>query len=227
MRRLVLLGIAIAVTPMLLGVELLAGGDRDGILLLVSTGTITALVVIRIAQLSAQRDRAENALRHQATHDQLTGLPNRHEFLNQLDQLTQRQRPAILFCDLDRFKGINDRYGHAGGDDLLIQVAQRLTTSVRAEDIVCRYGGDEFVILFPTIAPPELDTIIQRITLALNRSFQVDGNPVTVGASVGAAVAATHSTPAELIARADHAMYDQKSRTTSRWHRRQRQLPGS
>jgi diguanylate cyclase (GGDEF)-like protein len=209
--RLVLLGVAISVTPALLGVELLAGGERDGLLLLLSTVTITVLVVIRIGQLSAQRDRAENALQHQATHDALTGLPNRREFHTQLDRLSRaRRRPAILFCDLDRFKAINDRYGHAGGDELLSQVAQRLRNSVRAEDVVCRYGGDEFVVVLPEVAPTELEITRRRIDLVLSEPFQVDGQPVIVGASIGSALAGARETPQELITRADHSMYDQK-----------------
>ena len=209
--RLVMLGLAIAVTPTLLGAQLLVGGDRDGLLLLVSSVAITTLVVARIAQLSAQRDRAEHALRHQATHDPLTGLPNRREFHTQLDRLIQdRQRPAIIFCDLDRFKAVNDRYGHAGGDELLGQVAQRLCNVVRAEDVVCRYGGDEFVILLPNIEQSELETTGRRAGLVLSEPFRLDGHEVMVGASIGAAVGAPNSTPADLITLADHAMYDQK-----------------
>jgi diguanylate cyclase len=209
--RLVLLGLAIAITPTLLGAQLLVSGDRDGLLLLVSSVTVTVLVVARIAQLSGQRDHAERALKHQATHDPLTGLPNRREFHAQLDRLTRGgQRPAILFCDLDRFKAVNDRYGHAGGDELLSQVAQRLRDNVRTEDIVCRYGGDEFVILLPDIAPPELERTGQRIDLVLSQPFQLDGHEVMVGASIGAAVATSNRTPADLITLADHAMYDQK-----------------
>jgi len=217
--RLVLLGLAIAITPTLLGAELLAGGERDGLLLLISTVTITALVVTRIGQLSAQRDRAENALQHQATHDPLTGLPNRREFHTQLERLTRdRQHPAILFCDLDRFKAVNDRYGHAGGDELLNQVAQRLRNSVRAQDLVCRYGGDEFVVVLPDVASSELETTRRRIDLVLSEPFQLEGQAVVVGASIGAAVATVNGSPADLVTVADHAMYDQKlrRRTTAR-----------
>jgi len=209
--RLVLLGLAIAITPTLLSSQLLTGGQRDGLLLLVSSVTITMLVVARIAQISAQRDRAEQALRDQAAHDPLTGLPNRREFQAQLDQLTtERRRPAILFCDLDRFKAVNDRYGHAGGDEILTQVAQRLRASVRTGDVVCRYGGDEFVVILPSIAVDELETVNQRIDLAMSEPFQVDGRVVTVGATIGAAMAATDSDTDDLVTRADHAMYEQK-----------------
>jgi diguanylate cyclase (GGDEF)-like protein len=214
--RLVLLGVAITITPALLGVQLLAGGERDGLLLLVSPAAITVLVVVRIGQLTAQRDRAEHALQLQATHDALTGLPNRREFHTQLERLSRtRRRPAILFCDLDRFKAINDRYGHAGGDELLSQVAQRLRNSVRAEDVVCRYGGDEFVVVLPDVAATELEVTRQRIDLVLREPFHVDGQPVVVGASIGSAMAGARETPAELITLADHSMYDQKLRRKS------------
>jgi diguanylate cyclase (GGDEF)-like protein len=217
--RLMLLALAISITPALLGVELLAGGERDGLLLLLSTVSITTLVVIRIGQLSLQRDRAEHALKHQATHDPLTGLPNRREFQSELERLSRaRRHPAILFCDLDRFKAINDRYGHAGGDELLSQVAQRLRTSVRAEDVVCRYGGDEFVVVLPDVAPTELETTRRRIDLVLREPFQVDGHQVVVAASIGSAMAGAGDTPEELITLADHSMYDQKL------HRRSRRL---
>jgi diguanylate cyclase (GGDEF)-like protein len=182
-------------------------------LLLVSSATITTLVVARIAQLSAQRDRAEQASKDLAALDRLTGLPNRREFQLRLEQLTNaRKWPAILFCDLDRFKAVNDRYGHACGDEVLSQVAQRLRDSVRAEDVVCRYGGDEFVVLLPGIAPDELERIGRRIDLAMGEPFQLDGTVVTVAASVGAAIATADSTAASLVTRADHAMYDRKAR---------------
>jgi diguanylate cyclase (GGDEF)-like protein len=214
-RRLTLLGLAMTVIPILVGVEMLLGHHRDGLVLLVTSTTITVLVVARIGHLSRQRDRAEKALRHQATHDPLTGLPNRREFHTMLDQLTQRQHPAILFCDLDRFKAINDQYGHASGDNVLNQVAQRLRNSVRTDDIVCRYGGDEFVILFPAITWPELNVISRTITRQLTSPFTVDGNKVTIGASLGAAIATAKSTPTDLIAHADHAMYQHKSSHTA------------
>jgi diguanylate cyclase (GGDEF)-like protein len=209
--RLILLGLAIAITPTLLGAELIAGRERDGLLLIVSSVSTTVLVVARIAQLSAQRDRAERALRDQATLDPLTGLPNRREFQSRLDKLTEgRARPGILFCDIDRFKAVNDQYGHAAGDEILSQVADRLSSSVRVGDVVCRYGGDEFVVLLPGVSPAELESVSRRIDIAMSEPFQLDGAVITIGASVGAAMGAPETSAADLVTRADHAMYDRK-----------------
>ena len=121
------LGLAVAIVPVVVGGQQIIGGNGDGLVLVVSSATITTLVMLRIGQLSAQRDRAEQALRHDAAHDALTGLPNRKEFLTQLgDSLERSGRSAILFCDLDRFKAVNDGFGHDHGDEVLIEVAQRL-----------------------------------------------------------------------------------------------------
>ena len=210
--RLVFLGLAVAIIPIVVGVRQVVGGNPDGVILVISSATIATLVIVRIGQLSAQRDQAEQALRHEATHDQLTGLPNRKAFTTRLgDALERGEGCAILFCDLNGFKGVNDRYGHAKGDQLLIEVSRRLRESVRTEDLVSRFGGDEFVILFRETTPDEVQTINRRIIDALSLPVRISDESVTISASTGNARAAGEVDPDELIDRADHAMYSAKN----------------
>ncbi len=210
--RLVFLGLAVGIVPVVVGGQQITGGIEDGLVLVVSGVTVTTLVMVRIGQLSAQRDRAEQALRHDAGHDALTGLPNRKEFVAQLgDALERSGRSSILFCDLDRFKAVNDGFGHEHGDEVLIEVAQRLRECVRADDLVSRFGGDEFVILFRNSTPDEVQTINRRIIHALSRPVSVSGASITIGVSTGAAHANNDTDPDELISRADHAMYTAKN----------------
>ena len=214
--RLVFLGLSVAIIPIVVGVRQLLGGNPDGLILVISSATIATLVIVRIGQLSAERDQAERALRHEASHDPLTGLPNRKAFAARLgDALERGEGCAILFCDLDGFKSVNDRYGHAQGDQLLIEASRRLRESVRTDDVVSRFGGDEFVILFRETAPNEVQTINRRIIDALSRPFPMSGEFVTIGASTGTALAVGDVDPEELIDRADHAMYAAKNTGTS------------
>lgn len=206
--RLLFLGLTVAIVPLVVGARQLAGGNRDGLVLVVSSAIIAPLVMVRIGQLSVQRDRAERALRYEATHDALTGLPNRKELVTQLGEaLAHSQRSAILFCDLDRFKAINDGFGHDHGDEVLVEVARRLRKCVRADDLVSRFGGDEFVILFRNATADEVQTINRRVIHALTRPVAISGVLVTIGVSTGTAHATSESDPEELISRADHAMY--------------------
>jgi diguanylate cyclase (GGDEF)-like protein len=141
----------------------------------------------------------------------LTDLPNRREFVTQLGEtLRHNGRCAIIFCDLDHFKAVNDRYGHAQGDEVLVEVAKRLRSSVRADDLVSRFGGDEFVILLRNKTPKEVQTINERITQVLSRPVQIPVGVVTIGASTGIVHSADDVDPEGLIRRADHAMYEAK-----------------
>jgi diguanylate cyclase (GGDEF)-like protein len=216
-RRLVFLGIAVAIVPLLVGARQLLGESRDGLVLVISSVTIATLVMVRIGQLSGQRDEAERALRHEATHDSLTGLLNRTELIAKAgEQLPRDHRAAIIYLDLNGFKEVNDRFGHANGDRLLVEVAQRLRDCVRADDEVSRFGGDEFVILLRHAKPDEVETIKRRIVEALSRPVPVSGELVTIGASTGSALATGEETdPEELIIRADQAMYAAKTNGTA------------
>ncbi len=214
-RRLVLLGLAITIVPIVVGARQLAGESDGGLALLISSATITPLVLLRIGQLSTQRDQAVQALEHAATHDALTGLLNRKEFVTRSSEaLARGRRCAVLFCDLDRFKAVNDRFGHANGDRLLIEVGRRLRDSVRAQDLASRFGGDEFVILLQDATLDEVHAINERIIDAISRPVRMPGEFVTVGASTGIALANGELDPEELIERADHAMYAAKTSST-------------
>jgi diguanylate cyclase (GGDEF)-like protein len=209
--RLVYLFLAVAATPVVLGLRVVFGAGVDGIVLVVGGATIAALVMVRIGQLSAARDRAERALRFEASHDHLTGLPNRREFLQQLsNELEHSPECVLFFCDLDGFKSVNDRLGHDTGDELLVEVGQRLRACVRQGDVVSRFGGDEFLILLRDQAPSVVSTICGRIADALSRPILLGGEKVSIGASIGIAIATAEYDADALIKRADRAMYEAK-----------------
>ncbi|HEY4297776.1 MAG TPA: diguanylate cyclase, partial [Paraburkholderia sp.] len=133
----------------------------------------------------------QHELAHLATHDVLTGLPNRMLFMQKLesaiDEAARRdERLAVLFVDLDRFKQINDQFGHSVGDKVLVAVARRLKQVLCAADVVARLGGDEFIVLIegPRVAQAA-PGIASRITDALNETLLMDGHDMTVGASIG------------------------------------------
>ncbi|MDQ1372674.1 MAG: hypothetical protein QOJ09_12, partial [Actinomycetota bacterium] len=170
------------------------------------------------------RKLAEAELAHAATHDPLTGLPNRALFLDRLAMAlgrSERQPGAagVLLFDLDRFKVVNDSLGHAAGDQLLVQVAGRLEQIVRPGDTVARMGGDEFIMVCESLNG-EIDAIgiADRVAETLDAPFPLDEAEVTVTASVGIAVASGPGhAPASLVRDADAAMYRAKERGRNRW----------
>jgi diguanylate cyclase (GGDEF)-like protein len=185
-------------------------------------------------RLSGLADQAATALQnlgllekvsHMAWHDVLTGLPNRRLFEDRVEQELVRSRRVgeavcMFFVDLDRFKAVNDTLGHAGGDELLQQVAQRLVDTVRQQDTVARVGGDEFAILLPGLSEQAaVDQLAQRSLEALSMPFSVFGEEVSTSASIGIAVAPEHGDSYdELLSRADEAMYRAKGRGRNSFH---------
>lgn len=165
-----------------------------------------------------ERKRMEAKLQHDALHDKLTGLPNRALFLDRLNQaFAQRSRRrgqncGVLFLDLDRFKEINDSLGHAGGDDVLRMVAERLRSAVRPQDTAARLGGDEFAILVESIpSVTDIELVAGRVLAEMEREFDIGGHLIQVGASLGVAIAGPdHTVPELLIRDADFAMYRAK-----------------
>ena len=209
--RLAFLGVAVVVIPAVIGGQAILGGSVNGLLLIFGSALVASLVMVRIGRLSGQRAHAERALKHQATHDGLTGLANRHEILATLDrELSLGQDSTILFCDLNGFKTVNDDLGHAAGDQLLVEVALRLQASVRETDLVSRFGGDEFLILLRNARLADAHAICDRITVALSRPIELPFGQTRVGASIGIAVAAGDSDAEHLVGRADRAMYRAK-----------------
>jgi diguanylate cyclase (GGDEF)-like protein len=213
--RLAFLGAALGVNPIIAGIQESLGRDVDALLLAIGTTAIVPLVLVRVGWLSWQRSLAEQALTYQATHDALTGLPNRTEFLARLtaaiDADTGSRRPLVLFCDLNGFKAVNDRLGHIAGDQLLHQAGERLASCVRAGDTLARYGGDEYVILCPTPTPDvTVEAIRQRIVAAFDAPFEAGGEAVRVGVSVGAVSATEDMDSTAILHLADEAMYSAK-----------------
>jgi len=186
-------------------------GPSESICLLVRDVTVQKLA-------ERTRDEAEDKLRHQTLHDELTGLPNRLLFRDRLEHalLNSARLPStvgVLFCDLDHFNAVNDSLGHLAGDAVLIEVAERLRGAVRSEDTLARFGGDEFLVCCEQLADPggarELAT---RIAAALQAPVLVAGNEIFVTVSIGIRVAQiTADTAEDLIRDADMAMYQAKS----------------
>jgi diguanylate cyclase (GGDEF)-like protein len=164
--------------------------------------------------LLRERDKslamANLELKRQATHDALTGIPNRGLFVEHLESAVAEKRPfAVCVFDLDRFKIINDSLGHGAGDALLKNVSARLRTIVRSTDTVARAGGDEFLLLLRDTGSTEgIETLIVRWMTALSQPYQVTGLELHVSPSIGIARYPHDGTGAEeLLARADEAMY--------------------
>ncbi|MGH9301162.1 MAG: EAL domain-containing protein, partial [Acidimicrobiales bacterium] len=158
-------------------------------------------------------------VRHQALHDSLTGLPNR-ALLNDraeralVEAARRRERVALFFLDLDRFKKVNDTLGHRGGDALLVEVAERLGGALRASDTVVRLGGDEFVVLIPHVRDSEeAEVIAAKVIGSLVAPFEVEGHEIFVTASLGLSVSSPeHEDFDFLLKQADMAMYRAKAR---------------
>lgn len=201
-------------------------GVPTGLLVVLGTAiTVTRVpeeVVASVLSLaSVALDRAGDAARlaHQATHDPLTGVGNRAALLDRLDLVLARARRsgngvAVLFCDLDGFKAINDEHGHTVGDHVLIEVAERITSAVRPSDTVCRTGGDEFVVVCEDLTDPsQAEQIAARMTESVESApMVIDAEVLSVGVSVGLAHADPLIHEADRVLRqADLAMYATKA----------------
>lgn len=162
-----------------------------------------------------RRRKVEEALKHQALHDPLTGLPNRtliHDRMQQAIRRSQRRAGAyyaVSFMDLDKFKHINDTLGHDAGDKLLVKVGERIVESVRLHDTVARFGGDEFLIFLEEIASPaEAIRVIKRVRQALDAPLDIDGHLVSVTGSFGLVFGPVRqATPDRLLKQANTAMH--------------------
>jgi len=178
---------------------------------------VSASGLVAAAWEALLRTSLSDEMSRMAHHDALTNLPNRTLFLDRAELAVINARDsghdvAVLFIDLDGFKAINDRFGHGAGDELLIEVAKRLTSSVRSIDLAGRLGGDEFAVLVEKVTSlADLVDLADRIIRALGSGFAVRGAIVAVGASIGIALAEPADDADGLIRHADLAMYNAKS----------------
>jgi diguanylate cyclase (GGDEF)-like protein/PAS domain S-box-containing protein len=196
------------------GVEILIGDNvapiRD------RNGNISGIVLI--FQDVTKRKQVEAHLLRNAFYDGLTGLPNRVLFLDRLRQTFERKKRrnnfnfGILFLDLDSFKSVNDRFGHAIGDDLLVAIAKRLELCLRSGDTVARFGGDEFAVLLEDIKDvSDAVNVAKRIQESLQLKLDLSGHEIINTASIGIALSANHhEEPSSLLRDADIAMYRAK-----------------
>ncbi|MEA5451879.1 EAL domain-containing protein [Leptolyngbya sp. CCNP1308] len=175
---------------------------------------------VMVVHDSTAQHRMEAQLAHNALHDALTQLPNRILFLDRLQQAVERSQRSpevgfvVMLIDLDRFKTINDTLGHLSGDQLLIEVAPRLQTYLRAMDTVARFGGDEFAVLLEEVTDVAVACrTAERILEELKKPFIINNHELVVTASIGIVMSSTpYDEPADLLRNADIAMYRVKAR---------------
>jgi diguanylate cyclase (GGDEF)-like protein/PAS domain S-box-containing protein len=167
---------------------------------------------------------SEERLEHLATHDQLTELPNRTLLADRIQVALARARRnhthvAVLFCDLDHFKVVNDSQGHTAGDELLVSVARRMQERLRPTDTVARFGGDEFILFCEDLHDPdEAVNLAERLLAAFEAPFVVNGADVYIAASIGVATSDTSGLDEKALIRdADAAMYQAKARGRDRF----------
>jgi diguanylate cyclase (GGDEF)-like protein/PAS domain S-box-containing protein len=181
---------------------------------------------VRIATDITAIEHSREQLERQANHDALTGLPNRRLFMDRLTHALERcarsnQKLALLYVDLDHFKGINDSLGHVIGDELLKEVANRLSRSARAVDTVCRMSGDEFTIVMEDTGHAglgEASLVAERILDAVSQPFTLSGHTVSSAASIGISIYPADGTDADtLIRNADSALYRAKELGRNRY----------
>ena len=170
----------------------------------------------RLEDSLAQLTDLKEELRHQALHDSLTKLANRTLFSERVESALERCSKddrfiSVMFLDLDDFKTVNDSLGHAAGDDLLVQVASRLRSFTRPEDVVARLGGDEFAILLEDLTSPSGSTdVAERIISGMNVPFNLEGKELKVHTSIGIAFGGDGEVPDQIMRNADAAMYAAK-----------------
>ena len=175
---------------------------------------------LRMSVVRDLRDRhaTQARIHHLAHHDALTGLPNRMSFMERLARQIEQARSAgkslaLLFVDLDHFKRVNDSLGHLIGDQLLQTVAARISASLRAGDVVARFGGDEFIVLLDDASRDDVAQVAHKLLRAIELPVEAEGRDLSVTPSVGIAMFPHDgTTPTELIKNADTAMYIAKSR---------------
>ena len=197
-------------------------GRVNSTLLTAETRSGPSLVLTQIEDITMLRTM-QTRFAHAATHDWLTGLPNRALVFDRLAAALTGSSPgaasvAVLFCDLDHFKKINDTMGHAAGDQLLIEVGRRLELTARERDTVGRFGGDEFVLIgYPVLTPAEAISLAARVMQTVQQPFQLGGRSMAPSISIGIALSAADDTADAVLATADRALYAAKAAGRGRW----------
>ena len=182
-----------------------------------------------VASDAFSRLRLTEDMTHLARHDLLTNLPNRGLLVDRVEhalRISRRRntRVALLFVDLDGFKPVNDRFGHAAGDAVLVDVAHRLTGCVRESDTVARLGGDEFALLLEDVKSDEVSSACNRVLAALSRGVDVSRHHLTLSASIGVATGDSSDTAESMLRNADLAMYEAKARGKNQYVEYQRAI---
>ncbi|MBV9795466.1 MAG: diguanylate cyclase [Actinobacteria bacterium] len=190
----------------------LTGGVRSG----------PRLILTQIEDITLLRSM-QAQFAHAATHDQLTGLPNRALVLDRLTEVLgdaekTRRRVAVLYCDVDHFKEINDTLGHAAGDQLLTEIGRNLASTARHRDIVGRFGGDEFVLVaYPMPTNTKATALAERVMRTIRRPVDLGGEPVVPSLSIGVALSGPDDSADSILAAADQALYTAKASGRGQW----------
>jgi diguanylate cyclase (GGDEF)-like protein/PAS domain S-box-containing protein len=190
--------------------------------LMAGSQTGPRLVLTQIEDITLLRT-VQARFAHAATHDQLTGLANRALVLDQLAEVladadTSGRRAAVLFCDVDHFKEINDTLGHAAGDQLLAEIGRGLASTARHRDLVGRFGGDEFVLVaYPMPTEAKAAALAERVMRAVRRPVELCGEPVVPSLSIGVALSTPGDGADAVLAAADRALYTAKAAGRGRW----------
>jgi len=182
-----------------------------------SDGQITHFIAIK--QDISERALAKQRLQYMATHDILTGLPNRALFYEKLKHALanakrMKSRLGVMYLDMDGFKATNDAFGHQVGDKLLKAIAKRLNGSIRESDTVCRMGGDEFTVCLENLSNlADAEVVAQKLVTAMVEPFEIEGHTIKLSTSVGVSIYPDDGSEAEdLLGKADSALYDIKNR---------------
>ncbi|MBN9441263.1 EAL domain-containing protein [Bosea sp. (in: a-proteobacteria)] len=190
---------------------------RGGLVLVVTFAPAAEGGILMLTEDATERKRTEARIEQMARFDELTGLANRFEYNRHIDDAFARlertgEAFALLYVDLDGFKQVNDSLGHDIGDLVLMETASRLRNATRGNDVLARFGGDEFLLILPSADQGVVTAIAQRMIDSMTRAFVVDGKTVYVTASIGIAMAPDDgSSPADLLRHADTALYKAKS----------------
>ena len=190
---------------------------RGGLVLVVTLAPAAEGGILMLTEDATQRKATEARIEQMARFDELTGLANRFEYTTQITEtFAKLERTgegfALLYLDLDGFKQVNDSLGHDIGDHVLMETASRLRSAIRSNDLLARFGGDEFLLILPSADHVVVTAIAQRMIDVMTRAFDVEGKTVYVTASIGIAIAPLDgANPADLLRHADTALYKAKS----------------